>query len=218
MLNNFRKFQAILFDMDGVLFLSTDCHERAYREVLQTVGIKYFSYAAIAGMRTDEAIKKILLENHQVVTSDVVRELTTKKRRRALALLDQEGRVAEGSKELVCNLRKKYRLILASSASCQTVDLFLKKSGYAQAFEFVLDGSMVERAKPAPDIYALAVKKLGITPEDCVVIEDAGSGIQAAQAAGIAVIAIVPKNRQDEFVRFNPAMVLSNVNELTVLL
>ena len=101
MLNNFRKFQAILFDMDGVLFLSTDCHERAYREVLQTVGIKYFSYAAIAGMRTDEAIKKILLENHQVVTSDVVRELTTKKRRRALALLDQEGRVAEGSKELV---------------------------------------------------------------------------------------------------------------------
>ena len=77
---------------------------------------------------------------------------------------------------------------------------------------------MVEQAKPAPDIYALAVKKLGLTPEDCVVIEDAGSGIQAAQAAGIAVIAIAPKNRQEEFVRFNPAMVLSTVNELTVLL
>ena len=59
-----------------------------------------------------------------------------------------------------------------------------------RAFEVVLDGSSVSHAKPAPDIYELALHKLALKRETCVVVEDSSNGIMAAQAAGIPVIAL----------------------------
>lgn len=185
------KLEAVIFDMDGVLFLSTNCHERAYAEALRSVGIDTFSYRAIAGMRTDEAMRKILTENNYEVTETAVNALVAKKRQKALELLEQAGKIREGTQELMARLvQKKYRLVLASSASPQTVALFLRKSGLEKAFEYVLDGSMVERAKPAPDIYLLAIQKLDLEPKQCLVVEDAKSGIEAALAAGANVLAI----------------------------
>lgn len=57
------KIQAVIFDMDGVLFLSGDSHERAWRETLESIGITDFSYATIAGMRTDDALIKVIREH-----------------------------------------------------------------------------------------------------------------------------------------------------------
>lgn len=219
MKNDFTKVRAIIFDMDGVLFLSSNCHEKAFKETLADTGITDFSYSSIAGMRTDDAFKKIFVENEQTLHDNYLKKLVEKKRKKAQEFLVEESEVVTGSAELVSRLRKKYRLVLVSSASSQTVELFLKKSGYADVFEFFLDGSAVLNAKPAPEIYQLAVQKLGLMPEECVVIEDSVSGVRAALSAKIPTIAIIEnKGREEEFALLKPIMVVSNITDIEPLL
>ena len=215
---DFHAVKAIIFDMDGVLFLSNDCHEVAWRETLASIGILNFSYASIAGMRTDDALQKILSLNGKRATQDHIKQLVHHKRKRVLGFLEKEGKVAEGSHGLIARLRRKYRLALASSASPQTVELFLRKSEYEDAFEFVLDGSLVEKAKPAPDIYLLALQNLRLRADECVVVEDSMSGIQAALSAQIPVIALSKSGRKEQFVDLKPTMVISNITDLEPLL
>jgi len=190
MLDDFLGISAVVFDMDGVLFLSNSCHEKAFKETLEAVGIANFSYPTIAGMRTDDAFKKVLSDaGHNLGQYDLLR-LVKEKRRRALQALNREGRVAPYSNELITKLSTRYRLALASSASSETVKLFLRKCDYPDVFELSLDGSTVVKAKPAPDIYRLAHRRLNLNPKQCLVIEDSISGVEAAVAAGIRVIAI----------------------------
>jgi beta-phosphoglucomutase len=199
MLGDFPDEKALIFDMDGVLFFSSDCHEEAFREILADCGIKDFLYASIAGMRTDEAFKKIFTENEKALDNNQLKILVEKKRKRALSLLAEKGEIMAGSHDLIAYLRGKYRLVLASSASPQTVELFLRKSGYADAFEFCLDGSTVLKSKPEPDIYHLALERLGLDSKQCVVIEDSVSGVQAALKAKIPVIALVRETPSEGF-------------------
>lgn len=210
----FNEIKAVIFDMDGVLFLSTDCHERAYAEAMDSVGIHSFSYPAIAGMRTDEAIEKILTENGYEATEKTVNTLVAKKRKKALALLEHEGRIREGSRELIQRLTKRYRLVLASSASSQTVALFLKKTGFGEKFELILDGSMVKNAKPAPDIYQLAIQKLNLKPMQCVVVEDAVSGIQAALGAQARVVAIAGTESREKLLSAGASHVVDQLEDI----
>lgn len=189
--------RAVIFDMDGVLFLSDECHAQAYTETLREVGIRSFAYPAVAGMRTDEAMQQILIANGIDPDPSLVDRLVSTKRKKAATLLEQNASIDHEGKELVLSLRSHYRLALASSASRATVDFFLARSGYGDAFEFSLDGSSVSRAKPHPDIYRLAMDKLGLDPSACLVIEDSTSGIQAALAAGAQVIAINRGKSQD---------------------
>jgi len=214
MLRDFSRIKALIFDMDGVLFLSSGCHEKAYRETLAAIGITDFSYSSIAGMRTDEAMKKILLLYGRNLDEAEVQTLAANKRKKVLELLAEGGEVAPGSAELLARLSRKYRLALASSASPQTVEFFFRKSGYADIFEFVLNGSSVISAKPDPEIYALAVQKLGLELDECVVIEDAVSGVQAACSAGIPVITIAERRHHEEFAHLKPIVIVSNVAEI----
>lgn len=131
---NKEKVRAVIFDMDGVLFLSGDCHELAWRETLQSIGIVDFSYADIAGMRTDDALLKVLTENGKEKDVYDIPGLVAKKRLRAFQLLETEGKVAPDSVALVNSLRKKYRLALASSASSKTVALFFKQERLCRCF------------------------------------------------------------------------------------
>lgn len=214
MLLDLPKIQAIIFDMDGVLFHSSDCHEEAWRDAFRTVGITHFSYTGIAGMRSDEAAYKILSEQGRVATKAELEALVAHKRRRALELLTTRGKMAEGSKELIANLRTHYRLALASSASAPTVKLFLELSSYAAAFECILDGSMVKTAKPSPEIYLMALEKLEVMPVEAIVVEDAESGVQAAKAAGIPVIGLVGTETKATLLQAGADMTVDTLTKL----
>lgn len=214
MLGDFPYVKALIFDMDGVLFLSSDCHEEAFREVFASCGIKDFLYASIAGMRTDDAFRKIFVENGKVLDNSQLKVLVEEKRKKALALLAEKGEIMAGSSDLVAYLRGKYRLALASSASPRTVELFLRKSGYADAFEFCLDGSTVLKSKPEPDIYQLALEKFGLEPKQCVVIEDSVSGVRAALRAKIPVIALAGEASSERFMELQPSKIVSRLIDI----
>lgn len=204
--------------MDGVLFLSSGCHEQAFVETLADAGICDFSYTSVAGMRTDEAFRKIFYERKRSIDDGAIEELIQKKRGKALAYLAEGGTVAEGSGEMLTHLRKRYRLALASSASSRTVEVFLGKSGYGDLFEFVLDGNSVQKAKPFPDIYQLALQRLGIQPEQGVVVEDSISGVRAAASAGILVIALTGERNTEKYNHAGACAIISELKMLEALL
>ena len=79
---------------------------------------------------------------------------------------------------------------LATMSSCSQVQLILEVLDLTEAFDFVATKDDVENGKPDPEIYLLVATELGVTPEDCLVIEDSPSGVEAALAAGMKVVAV----------------------------
>jgi beta-phosphoglucomutase len=211
------QIKAIIFDMDGVLFLSVGAHEKAFKETLATVGVEDFSYASIAGMRTDAALRKIFAELGRELPEDELERLRQDKTERARLALARDGKVVADSSLLISLLRQKFRLALASSASPHNVELFMRKCDYPDAFEFCLDGTLVKDEKPSPEIYLLALKKLGLTPKECIVIEDAVSGVQAGVNAGIQVIAVCGTEEPRKLFDAGAIHVAANLRELTFL-
>lgn len=217
MLKNSNKVKAVIFDMDGVLFLSSDCHAKAFEETLKSHDITDFLYSDVAGMRTDEAMKKVFAARKKPLSDDILASLVAEKQSRAREALVECGSVAEYSNELLQRLGKKYRLALATSASERTLEIYLDKSQQQSAFEVLLTGVSVAKAKPAPDIYQLAAKKLDLAPDECVIIEDAINGVQAAVAAGIPVIAVVGVSDHAPFLEAGASVVVSGLEDVATL-
>jgi HAD superfamily hydrolase (TIGR01509 family) len=86
--------------------------------------------------------------------------------------------------------RRKCKLALATMSHCDQARRVLAILELAKAFDFVATRDDVERGKPEPEIYQLVSTELGIPPDQCLVIEDSASGVQAAQAAGMQVVAV----------------------------
>jgi len=97
-----------------------------------------------------------------------------------------------GAVELVQACRQAgLRVAVASSADRIKIDANLRKIGLPpETWDAIVTGDDVEHKKPAPDVFLAAARKLGLTPEECVVVEDAVNGIQAAQAAGMRCVAV----------------------------
>jgi HAD superfamily hydrolase (TIGR01509 family) len=95
-----------------------------------------------------------------------------------------------GAVELVERLRGRTRLGLASNTPRQLVDTALAAARIGDAFDAIVTSDDVEHSKPAPDLYLLACKRLGVAPADALALEDSPSGIAAAKAAGLTCIAV----------------------------
>ncbi len=95
-----------------------------------------------------------------------------------------------GAVEAVTGLAAAYRLGVASSSPLELIESALELAGLRGCFECVLSSDEVGRGKPAPDVYLEACVRLGVAPRNAAAVEDSSNGIQAAFAAGLAVIAI----------------------------
>jgi len=182
--------KGIIFDMDGVLTDSSSIHEWAFRETLRPYGIEV-NYGRIAGMRTLDAIAMLLSENdiHEAEPERLAATKSAAARRR----MREENPVVPGAFDLVERLAAKFPIALASSGSRESVDAFLELNCARPLFQAVLSGGDIKAAKPSPDIYLEAARRLGISPQDCLVVEDSISGAQSATAAGAEVTTVTAR-------------------------
>ena len=97
-----------------------------------------------------------------------------------------------GARQFVSECRnKRFKLALASSADRIKVEINLRETGLSHnSFQSIITGLDVKNKKPAPDIYLEAAKSLGVNPRECLVVEDAVSGIEAGKAAGCRCLAV----------------------------
>jgi HAD superfamily hydrolase (TIGR01509 family) len=183
-------FAAVIFDMDGVIVDSEPRHERAFHAVMrelgygETHGIRFADYL---GRRDDELWLEFQARHKPPHSLDELRE---RKRRVVVELLRREQPLFAGLPELVEKLAARVPLALASGSERAIVEEVLELGGLRRHFRVSLSAADVTRGKPDPQIFLLAAARLGVTPEDCWVIEDSKPGVQAALAAGMRVIAI----------------------------
>ena len=207
-----------VFDMDGVLFLSSDVHYQAFCDALADEPVEVPYYHELAGMRTDTAIRKIFADFAVDLPKDKLKRLTSLKRMYATKKLHNRPPVAPNCWDVLNKLFQRGIILgLASSSSSKNVRLFLESSGSKDFFSVVLSGDDVSHAKPDPEIYIMACNGMGVESEDCIAIEDSMSGILAAKAAGMRIIGMLEQHKQHEYEMLGLTGVVSSLDELLKL-
>ncbi|MFH1294386.1 MAG: HAD family phosphatase [Candidatus Aenigmatarchaeota archaeon] len=187
--------KSVIFDMDGVLFLTERLGYTTGREVCRKHGMdltmeEYNKF--MAGKRTYDAARTYL-ENKKADTTIahvMVEEFRKMKRDVLKNRLKEEIVMRDGTIEMLERLRPKYRIALATSSVKEFALCILKGFGILDFFEVKLFAEDVNRGKPDPEIYCKTLQRLGLDSSECVVVEDSVNGINAAKAAGIKCIGI----------------------------
>lgn len=185
------RFDAACFDMDGTLDDSEPIHCLAYRKVLARFGkhLTDADYNSRFTGATDNFIATTLIDEHQLPIS--VDDFLREKEAFFLELIDGHAMALPGVVKTLEALRASgVRLAVASSASLQAIEAVLGALKIRHYFEVIASGEEVENSKPAPDVFLLAARRLGVSPARCLAFEDSENGTRAAAAAGMFCIAI----------------------------
>jgi HAD superfamily hydrolase (TIGR01509 family) len=176
----------VVFDCDGVL---VDSEPIAMRVLLETIAAEGLAldeatgYARLLG-RSLAGIREILAEEFGIVLDDAA---LAGMRRRLYAAFESELQPIPGVAATLDALGRPY--CVASSSQPERIEVSLRATGLWARFEGrVYSASMVDRGKPAPDLFLHAASAMGFAPRDCLVVEDSPAGIEAAQAGGMRVI------------------------------
>ena len=188
------KFEAILFDCDGVLVDSEPITNGVLRDMLAELGWK-LEPAECMRIFLGKAVKdeKALIEAH--TGQPLTEEWLTRFRERRNERLIKEVKPVGGAVEAVAAIHAAYggRIACASGADRFKVELQLEKCGLARFFTGrVFSGHEMPSSKPAPDVYLAAAAALGVDPRRCAVVEDTVPGATAGAAAGATVFGYSP--------------------------
>ena len=188
--------KALIFDVDGTLAETEELHRHAFNDAFAQAGLgwnwtqsQYHALLKTTGGK--ERITRYLAERGGEMDAAQIAALHAAKTARYVALMAQ-GQIAlrPGVADLIVQAQANgIRLAIATTTSLPNVEaLSLAVFGKpaAQVFEVIAGGDMVAAKKPAPDVYLLALRMLGLHPEQAVALEDSRNGLHAAKAAGLA--------------------------------
>lgn len=179
-------FQAILFDMDGVLLDSEPFWRTAEIEVFRALGKEFTEEDCVEtmGLRIDEVVAYRVPDADQEKTVNEILD-------RMVEMVSQRGVLLPGVLETLERLNEmKVPLGLATSSNYRLLHATLKSLGLEEAFQIVHSAEDEEYGKPHPGVYMTAARKLGFKPKHCLAIEDSLNGVISAKAAQMSVIAV----------------------------
>ena len=241
---NPQKFDAVLFDMDGVLTATARVHAASWKKMFDgflkkraaetgepfipfDINTDYKLY--VDGKLRDEGVSSFLESRGITLPSgdagdppdrDTVIGLGNRKNKLVNKIIETDGvDIFEGSLALVRLLRRKgiKTAVVSASKNCETV---LKVTGITDLFDAVVDGNIAARlglpGKPAPDTFLKAAQMLDTEPERAVVVEDAISGVQAGRAGNFGMVIGVDRHGEPDSLRNNGADIV--VDDLDKLL
>ena len=180
---------ALIFDMDGVIINSMPLHEESWSAYLFSLGIEPLDLAGrMHGRRNDEIVRSFLgtdASDQEVFAHGAAKENLF----RQMMAPQLERWIVPGIREFLDSF-EDVPTGLATNAERANADFVLDGANLRRYFQVIADGSQVQHAKPAADIYQLVASKLGIHPRNCIVFEDSTVGVAAARAAGARVVGV----------------------------
>lgn len=206
--------KAFIFDLDGVIVDTAKYHYLAWRELANQLGFDFTTeqnerLKGVSRVRSLEIlldIGKVHLEEDQ--KTKYLKE-KNEQYLQYIAKMDH-SEILPGIDDLLHYLKLNKVPFSLGSAS-KNARLILETLDLIDLFDAIVDGNDVSTAKPDPEVFLIAAKKLGVPPEDCIVIEDAQAGIEAANKAGMTSIGI-----GDATILHEADFMLSNTSELTI--
>ncbi len=205
--------KAIIFDMDGVIVDSAELHFIAWQQFLAKHNKPHSKqdFNKHFGMANKEIFKMLLPEQDP---SDYPR-LDNEKEAMYRELAQNELYEINGATDLIKRFfDNNYKLIVGSSGHPKNIEFNLDKLGLTKYFQGYVSNHEVDKGKPAPDIFLRCTEKLNISPNECVVIEDVGHGIQAAKKAGMKVIGVATTH--DKYALEEADVVVDSLNEISI--
>lgn len=214
------KIEAVLFDMDGLMFdtesLSTEAfiysakkqdYEMTKNETLQVLGFteeatykfweSYFKDSYVDGIK--------LADNHYKYIEKVL--FTTGPKKMPYV------------EELLVYLKENnYKVAVASSSNINHIENNIEKTGLSKYIDKMASGQEVLNGKPAPDVFLLAAERLGVKPENCLVLEDSKSGIKAGHASGATVFMVPDMFKPDKECEGLADRIVKNLGEIITIL
>lgn len=189
---------AVLWDMDGVIVDTAPFHFEAWRRIFAKYGKDYTEdeFKNSFGRRNEAIIPEIM---RKPMTPEQVEAFAREKESLFRRLAKNKIKHFPGAVELIRGLAgNNIKLALVSSTPPRNIDAVLDNLGVKPLFETIVSGADVKRGKPDPECFLLAASRLGVRPENCVVIEDSTAGVKAAKSAGMKCVAVTNTRRRNE--------------------
>lgn len=188
--------KGVIFDLDGVLVSTDEMHYQAWKRLAQELHITGFTREDNRRQRgvSRMASLEIVLEKADRTYSEEEKiELAERKNGYYLELLEEmdESSVLENVKDVLEKL-KNGGLLLAVGSASKNAPVILEKTGLMPYFDKISCGLDTTKSKPNPEVFLVAAKKLGLPPEECLVVEDSAAGIEAAAAGGMKSLGVGP--------------------------
>ena len=191
------KIQAVIFDLDGVIVTTDDCHYNAWKKMADEEGI-FFDRSVnerLRGVSRMESLEIILEKATKVYTYAEKEALATRKNNYYVEYIKKltPEAILPG---VMVNLEalKDAGVKIAIGSSSKNAPMILKQIGLDKTFDAVADGNQIKNSKPDPEVFLKAAELLGIEPKKCLVVEDADAGIIAAKKVDMSTLAV--KNAQ----------------------
>jgi HAD superfamily hydrolase (TIGR01509 family) len=191
------KLHGLIFDVDGVIADTEPVNAGVPRRVLKDMvglsGVKPEDFDAGIGKGAEKYVQAGADAHGLTLTEEQVNSAADLREQYLIKAIQQEPLPAfPGVLELINDalLRRDFRLAIATSASLDLSRAILESAKVPYQKMVYVTGSEITRKKPDPELFLVAASRMGIIPANCVVIEDAPSGVQAAKAAGAKCIAV----------------------------
>ncbi len=186
--------KAVIFDLDGVLVSTDELHYEAWKQLSVELGIHNFTKEdnlRQRGVSRMKSLDVLLGKADRVYTDEEKDRLAERKNEKYVAALEAltPEAILPGVLPFLMFLKER-NIRIAVGSSSKNALLILDQTGLRTYFDAISCGWDTDHSKPDPDVFLIAAKKLGISPEECVVIEDAHAGIAAARRAGMYAIAV----------------------------
>jgi sugar-phosphatase len=186
-----QAIRAVIFDMDGVLINSEGLWRKAMMAGFKQCGmdISEEQCRSTMGMRFGEVVR-IWLDRFRIRNLEVkaVEELVIDL---LLALIEKEGAFIPGIPGIIAYCNEKRLLMgIATSSSEKLMNAVLRKLGLEKTIHQAVSAEHLPHGKPHPEVFLICAGKLGVSPQECLVIEDSLNGVIAARAAQMTVIAV----------------------------
>jgi HAD superfamily hydrolase (TIGR01509 family) len=186
------KIEAIIFDMDGVLIEAKDWHYEALNKALMLFGMGISRYDHLVTYDGLSTRKKLEMLSRERGLSKGLHEFINKmKQQYTMEIIYAKCKPTFCHEYALAKLRNEgYKLSICSNSIKRTIEVMMDKAALAGYLDFYLSNQDVKIGKPDPEMYNKAIKKLGLTPLNCMIIEDNEKGIQAARASGAWVMEV----------------------------
>jgi len=192
-----KKIRAVIFDLDGVIVSTDEHHFRAWKQLADEEGIPFDRHdnERLRGVSRMESLEIIMEKSSKAYSAVEKQKLAARKNDIYRELLKglSPSDVLPGVTSTLQVLRERGLKIAIGSSSKNALPI-LQAIGLANAFDAVVDGNHISRSKPDPEVFRLAAQRVGVSPQQCLVVEDADAGVEAALAAGMSVVAVGSAN------------------------
>ncbi len=210
--------KAFIFDMDGVLTDTVEYHFQSWQQLADELNIPFSrkKYEKLLGLSRSDSMK-IFLQG-RATTNLEFQQLLKKKNEYFLQLIEHlsPSNLLPGVSEILITIKQAgFKLAVASSS--KNTEIILHRLQIASLFDSVSDSNTIPQAKPSPDLFLAAARRLGVLPQQCVVFEDSAAGVEAGLSAGMLVVGVGRADLVNRAHLYYPTMETVNLEHILFL-